>query len=66
MTYAYIESYYGLTFKTKMRVRHTVTEKFGEVRRPSGSQDNYVSVRFDGLNHNRPCHPEELEILNAN
>jgi len=63
MDYEYIQRAYGLTFKPKMRVRHTVTGNSGEVRRPGPIASSYVSVRFDGMNHNRPCHPEELEIL---
>ena len=65
MAYEYIKRAYGLTFTIGMRVRHTVTRKSGFVRRSGSVSDNYVSVRFDNLNHNRPCHPQELEILST-
>lgn len=63
MSYDYIKRAYGLTFKPKMRVRHTVTDRLGAVRRPGNTPGNYVSVRFDGEGHNLPCHPLELEIV---
>ncbi len=62
MAYDYIEKMYGTKFTPKMRVQHTVTGNFGEVRRPGNTPGNYVSVRFDGFAHNMPCHPSELKI----
>lgn len=59
MAYRYIHRTYGTTFKPGDRVKHTVTGKAGEVR-PVRDDPQYYSVRFDGLNHNRPCHPDEL------
>lgn len=59
MAYRYIERTYGTTFKPGDRVKHTVTNKTGEIRRASGDPQ-YYNVRFDGLDHNRPCHPDEL------
>jgi hypothetical protein len=61
--YQYIKQRYGLKFAPKMRVQHTVTNKFGEVRPEEGLSSQYVSVRFDGLKHDLPCHPEELTVL---
>jgi len=60
--YDYIQQNYGLQFAPKMRVQHTYTKKFGEVRRPGNTPGHYVAVRFDGQKHNLPCHPQELEI----
>ena len=63
MSYEYIKRAYGMTYKPKMQVRHTVTGKVGEVRRSGNITGAYVAVRFKGLNYNRPCHPQELEII---
>ncbi|MEM7303491.1 MAG: hypothetical protein AAF468_20625 [Pseudomonadota bacterium] len=60
MSYAYIERFYGVSPKPGSRVQHTVTKRFGTIKRANGDP-HYVSVRFDGLNHNRPCHPMELD-----
>jgi len=61
MSYDYIKRTYGLDFRAGERVTHTVTGKLGEVRRSGTSiPAHYVAVRFDGMNHNSQCHPEEL------
>ena len=61
MSYDYIKRTYGLDFRSGERVTHTVTGKSGEVRRAGTSiPAHYVAVRFDGMKHNSPCHPEEL------
>jgi len=63
MPYDYIQQAYGLSFNPRMRVKHTVTKQYGEVRRQGNTSANYVSVRFDGEKHNVPCHPQELKIF---
>jgi hypothetical protein len=60
--YAYIQRAYGVTPKVGARVLHQVTRKTGTIARPVGDPQ-YVSVRFDGVNHTRPCHPSELDYL---
>lgn len=63
MAYEYIERRYKVKFQPGMRVRHIVTKKQGEVRRPGNCPGHYVSVWFDGHYFNSPCHPDELDIL---
>lgn len=60
--YDYIEQAYGKVFKPLDRVRHTVTNKCGEVMRPKKSHLHYVQVHFgaDGVGL---CHPGELEQI---
>lgn len=61
MSYDYVKHYYGLEFKLRDRVTHTITGRSGEVRRSGTSiPAHYVAVRFDGDKHNLPCHPKEL------
>ena len=58
--YSYIRQRYGLDYRPKQRVRHTVTGRAGVVCREPESGAHYVSVRFDGVSHTVPCHPQEL------
>ncbi len=63
MSYDYIKRTYPVTPKVGERVRHTVTNRSGEIAREDRSQGHYVQVRFDGQAHRSPCHPMELEYL---
>lgn len=60
--YAYIRRSYAVDPIPGHRVRHQVTGGEGVIVRPRGDPQ-YVQVRFDGLNHTRPCHPTELDYL---
>jgi hypothetical protein len=62
-SYAYIRQQYGLSFEPDQIVGHTVTKRFGTVKRESRSQGHYVQVLFEGDRHALPCHPEELRVL---
>ena len=59
MAYNYIQRIYGTTFQPGDRVRHTVTDKCGQVMRPTGDPQ-YYRVRFDGQKHGSECHPQEI------
>lgn len=61
--YDYIKQAYGFTAQVGQRVRHTVTKKEGAIAREDRSAGHYVQVKFDGMNHARPCHPDELAII---
>lgn len=62
MDYDYIKRAYGAQFYPGDKVRHTVTNHFGEVKRPKISHLHYVRVHF-GLTGLTLCHPSELEIV---
>lgn len=62
-SYDYILRHYNLAFNEGDRVRHTVTNKRGEVRPEMPGVGHYVQVRFFGQRVPMPCHPEELEQL---
>ncbi len=57
--YSYIRRYYGVDPVIGQRVRHTVTERSGQIVRPTGDP-HYVRVRFDGDKHISNAHPDEL------
>lgn len=60
--YNYINVAYGVIVPpVNSRVRHTVTAKLGRVAPENMAYGHYVSVRFDGLDHDLPCHPLELD-----
>lgn len=60
MAYDYVKRTYGVNPRVGARVLHTVTNRLGSIAREDPSQAHYVQVRFDGMGHKRPCHPEEL------
>jgi hypothetical protein len=62
MPYEYVKRMYGVNPVPGERVRHQVTGKTGSIARVR-SDDQYVHVRFDGMNHHLPCHPTELDYL---
>lgn len=63
MAYSYIERTYGKVFEPADRVRHTVCNWHGTVNDEDPSAGHYVQVIADGRDHERPCHPDELEII---
>ena len=62
VAYDYIKRMYGFEAKIGTRVRHTVINRDGVIARENKSAGHYVQVRFDGDNHAKPCHPDELVI----
>lgn len=60
--YDYIQRAYGKVFVPDDKVRHTVTNHCGEVKRPKKSHLHYVCVHF-GLHGLGLCHPGELELI---
>ena len=58
--YSYIRRTYGVDPVIGSRVRHTVTEREGQIVRPTGDPQ-YVRVRFDGDKHIMNAHPTELD-----
>lgn len=58
--YEYIKNAYAFDAKVGERIRHTETLREGVIAREDRSAGHYVQVTFDGLNHARPCHPDEL------
>lgn len=63
--YDYIQRQYGKTYTVGQRVRHTVTGKVGQVRLEDKGAGNYIQVRFDDRGFDLPCHPDELEVIDA-
>jgi hypothetical protein len=51
-SFDYVRRTYNVPAKRGLRV--TVDGRPGVITRGKGG---YVMVRFDGLNHSRPCHP---------
>jgi hypothetical protein len=61
MSYDYVKRTYPVTPKVGERVTHKETGKSGTIAREDRSAGHYVQVRFDGIDHARPCHPTALE-----
>lgn len=61
--YEYIKQTYDFDASIGERVEHTVTKKRGVIAREDKSAGHYVQVKFDGMNHARPCHPDELAYI---
>ena len=64
MAYEYVKQAYGVNPKIGGRVRHTETDKYGEIAERK-HYTNYVYVRFDGDTFAKPCHPLALDYLDA-
>lgn len=65
MNYDYVRRMYGADPIVGQRARHTVTNREGEIRPEKPGEGHYVQVRFDGDRLPLPCHPTELEYLEA-
>lgn len=63
MAYDYIKRTYSFVPEIGSRVRHTETQREGIISREDKSAGHYVQVKFDGMNHARPCHPGELRYI---
>jgi hypothetical protein len=63
MAYEYIERMYGFKAEVGRRVRHSVTQRDGVIAREKPAVGHYVQVKFDGMAHALPCHPEELSYI---
>lgn len=61
MSYDYIKRAYSVAPKVGSRVRHTETNRTGQITREDRGQAHYVQVRFDGDKHSLPCHPAALD-----
>ncbi len=61
MSYEYIKSTYGVSPEPGRVGYHTVTKQWGVIKPMSKSAQHYVQVRFEGIKHNLPCHPSELQ-----
>lgn len=65
MTYDYVKCTYQVNPQVGRRVHHQVTKKDGTIARENKSMSHYVMVKFDGQKHSSPCHPTELDYLQA-
>lgn len=61
--YDYIKRAYGFNAEIGKRVQHTENLREGVIAREDRSAGHYVQVKFDGMNHARPCHPDELRYI---